>query len=351
MAEGFARHISGSSSSTDASKATGNPSIPFLDPGRTAVNLEVQSAGIESHGLNPMAVQVMAEAGVDISSHVSRVIQPDMLQQIDLVVTVCGHADEHCPVLPSGVRRMHWPLPDPGKSAESGIEQIRVFRASRDDIRDRVTLLVRQLQAGDIHKPETFGKDDVRVHQRESAYRGFFELQKLRLQHRLFAGGWSVDLVRELFVRGAAVAVLPYDPVRQEIALVEQFRIGALDDVEGPWLYELVAGIVAEGEEPAAVARQECSEEMGKVPYYLRHLFEYLVSPGGTNEKIHLYLGLTDLGDTGGLHGLKSEGEDIRVSRLSIADAAIALKAGRINNAATIMALQWLLLNKEQMAT
>jgi len=159
MAEGFARHISGNSSATASRRDPANPPLSNSIPGedRTTIRLEIQSAGIESHGLNPMAVQVMAEVGVDISRHTSRLLQPVMLQQIDLVVTVCGHADENCPVLPASVRRMHWPLSDPAESAERRVDQIRAFRASRDEIRDRVTLLVAQLQSGLPGKPDSFG--------------------------------------------------------------------------------------------------------------------------------------------------------------------------------------------------
>ena len=102
----------------------------------------IQSAGIKAHGLNPRAVQVMLEAGVDISAQTSKVISARDFDGLDLVVTVCGHADEHCPVVPARVKRIHWPLPDPA-GAEGLVADIEtVFRASRDDIRDRVQALL-----------------------------------------------------------------------------------------------------------------------------------------------------------------------------------------------------------------
>jgi arsenate reductase len=120
MAEGWARHLGG-----DA--------------------ITVQSAGIEAHGKNPRAISVMQEAGVDISQQESTRVTPAMLEQADLVVSVCGHADENCPVLPPGTRKLHWPLNDPAK-AEGTEEQImQVFRASRDDIRRRVQSLLDDL--------------------------------------------------------------------------------------------------------------------------------------------------------------------------------------------------------------
>lgn len=105
-------------------------------------SLNVQSAGIESHGQNPIAIEVMREAGVDISTQQSTRLTSDMLASADLVVTVCGHADEHCPVLPAAVRKEHWPLQDPAGATGSETEVKDVYRASRDDIRRRVTDLI-----------------------------------------------------------------------------------------------------------------------------------------------------------------------------------------------------------------
>ena len=109
--------------------------------------LHVESAGIESHGKNPRAIAIMQEAGVDISGQESTRLTDEMLQQADLVVTVCGHADEHCPVLPDGTRKIHWPLDDPAKAEGTEAEIMKVFRASRDDIRQRVIELLNKLKS------------------------------------------------------------------------------------------------------------------------------------------------------------------------------------------------------------
>ena len=106
----------------------------------------INSAGIESHGKNPRAIAVMAESGVDISAQESTRVTDDMLEQADLVITVCGHADEHCPVLPAGTRKIHWPLEDPAKAQGSEDEIMQVFRASRDDIHRRVDELLGELK-------------------------------------------------------------------------------------------------------------------------------------------------------------------------------------------------------------
>ncbi len=108
-------------------------------------NIRAYSAGIEAHGLNPRAVAVMQEAGVDISGQESTRLNEDMLEQMDYVVTVCGHADERCPVLPPGVRKEHWPLADPAKTEGHEENIMQVFRHSRDDIRRRVQALIERL--------------------------------------------------------------------------------------------------------------------------------------------------------------------------------------------------------------
>ena len=106
---------------------------------------EIQSAGIESHGKNPRAIAVMQQAGVDISNQQSTRVTDDMLKQANLVVTVCGHANEHCPALPADTRKEHWPLEDPAKAQGTEAEIMNQFRASRDDIEARVKELLQRL--------------------------------------------------------------------------------------------------------------------------------------------------------------------------------------------------------------
>ena len=120
MAEGWARHLGG-----DA--------------------FRIQSAGIEAHGKNPRAIRVMQEVGIDISQQESTRVTDAMLEQADLVVTVCGHADEHCPVLPPDTRKEHWPLSDPAKAQGTEEQVMQVFRASRNEIRQRVQSLLDSL--------------------------------------------------------------------------------------------------------------------------------------------------------------------------------------------------------------
>ena len=107
----------------------------------------IESAGIEAHGKNPRAIAIMAEAGVDISGQESTRVTDDMLDSADVVITVCGHADEHCPALPAGTRKIHWPLEDPAKAQGTEEEIMKVFHDSREDIRRRVLILMGDLEA------------------------------------------------------------------------------------------------------------------------------------------------------------------------------------------------------------
>ena len=188
----------------------------------------------------------------------------------------------------------------------------------------------------------------VDILEKTACYQGFFRLDRYRLRHRLFSGVWSRALVREVFERGHAAAVLPYDPMRDQVVLVEQFRIGALEAPGGPWLLEIVAGIIEPGETPEEVVRREAVEESGCTIQEVIPIYEYLVSPGGTSERITLFCGKVDAARAGGTHGATDEDEDIRVVVMS-ADAAFAqMQAGKINAAAPIIALQWLWLNRDQ---
>lgn len=178
-------------------------------------------------------------------------------------------------------------------------------------------------------------------------YDGFFRMEKYRLRHELFRGGWSPDITRECLERGHAVAVLLYDPDHDQVVLLEQFRVGALEFPGGPWLLEIVAGIMDDPTETAEeVARRETVEEAGCELLDLIPICHYLVSPGGASESIRLFCGRVDASGISGLSGLAEEHEDIRLHVVPRAEALDLLKAGRINSAAPIIALQWLELNR-----
>ncbi|RCU51752.1 ADP-ribose diphosphatase [Corallincola holothuriorum] len=193
--------------------------------------------------------------------------------------------------------------------------------------------------------PDRFTDKDVELLAKQTLYAGFFSMVKYRLRHKLFAGGWSEEMDREVFERGHAVVVLPYDPESDSVVIQEQFRVGACATTSHPWLYELVAGIIEPGESAEEVAHREAAEEAGLTLGRVEHLFSYLVSPGGTTERIELYVGEVDSRGIGGLHGLANEHEDIRVQVLPRSQVLAMLADGQVENAATIIALQWLQLH------
>ncbi|MGE8395410.1 NUDIX domain-containing protein [Pseudomonas sp. BIGb0427] len=188
----------------------------------------------------------------------------------------------------------------------------------------------------------------VEIVDRATCYKGFYRLDKVRLRHELFAGGMGREISRELFVRHDAVCVLPYDAQRDEVVLIEQFRVGAIGKVDNPWLIELVAGLIDKDEQPEEVAHREAEEEAGLAFSALWPMTRYFPSPGGSDEFVHLYLGHCSSERAGGLHGLEEEGEDIRVKVWAFEDALQAVRDGKIANAATIIALQWLALNRAE---
>lgn len=193
-----------------------------------------------------------------------------------------------------------------------------------------------------------FSASDVEVVQQERSFNGFFAIDTVTLKYKRFEQGWTEEFTRELFERGEAVCVLLYDPDRDCVVLAEQFRIGALNDERSPWLLELVAGMVEPGESYVEVAERETQEEAGCDFYQLIPICNYWVSPGGTSERVQLYCGLIDSAGVGGIHGLAQENEDIRLHTLNFDQAYGAIETGVINNAATIMALQWLKIHHGQ---
>lgn len=181
------------------------------------------------------------------------------------------------------------------------------------------------------------------IESEQPLYRGFYHMDQLTVAHQRFQGG-MMTIKRELLDRHDAVCVLPVDLARKRIVLIEQFRIGALREAN-PWLLELVAGLIDKDEQPEAVARREAREEADIELGRMRRITRYLPSAGGTNERIHLYIAEVDSTSAQGIHGLDDEGEDILVHTVSFDEAFAMVNEGTINNAAAIIALQWLQLN------
>ncbi|EHG7610606.1 TPA: ADP-ribose diphosphatase [Citrobacter sedlakii] len=199
------------------------------------------------------------------------------------------------------------------------------------------------------NSPVTFTKNDVEIIARETLYRGFFSLDLYRFRHRLFNGEMSQEVRREIFERGHAAVLLPFDPERDEVVLVEQVRIAANDTSDTPWLLELVAGMIEDGETVDDVARREAMEEAGIVVKRTKPVLSYLASPGGTSERSSIMVGEVDATTANGIHGLADENEDIRVHVVSREQAYQWVEEGKIDNAASVIALQWLQLHYKEL--
>ena len=188
-----------------------------------------------------------------------------------------------------------------------------------------------------------FAASDAEIVKTETAFQGYFRVDRLSIRHATFAGD-SIEICREVFRRGNAVCVLLYDPDADKVVMVEQFRVGALA-AESPWMLEVVAGIVEPGETAVDVARREAVEEAGLTLDQVQPIIRYLPSGGGCDEWIDLMYAEVDSSSAEGLHGLADEGEDIKVHVLSAQEAFDLVVSGAINSSPAIIGLQWLELN------
>ena len=183
----------------------------------------------------------------------------------------------------------------------------------------------------------------------ETGYDGFLKLNRYRLKHALFAGGESRALVRERVESYRAASALLFDPDRDQVVLIEQFRIGAMDHPDGAWVLEVIGGVIDENESPEEVAFREAVEEAGCRIRELVPICDFMVAPGTSTEHIHLFCGRVDASEAAGIHGVDEEGEDIRVEVLDAERAIDELYGGRINSTSSIIAMQWLALNRERL--
>jgi len=196
-----------------------------------------------------------------------------------------------------------------------------------------------------------FAAKDVEILGDEIHYNGFYQLRSLTLRHRLFKGGWSEAINRELFSRHDAVGVLLVDTTLNKVLLIEQLRIGVIgsavaeQQATSPWLLELVAGLIDSDEEPEEIAHREALEEAGIAIEQLEKIGSYYSSPGASNEYFYLFAGKVDLSEAGGVFGLQREGEDILVHLFDLEALWQLVAQGKIINAHTLIALQWLQLN------
>jgi ADP-ribose pyrophosphatase len=176
---------------------------------------------------------------------------------------------------------------------------------------------------------------------RETLFQGYFRVDRYQVRHERHAGGLSGSFTREIFERGSASAVLPFDPLQDKVVLIEQFRAGPMARGDDPWLFELVAGIIEAGESSESTARREAEEEAGCTIAELQPIASYYPSPGCMTEHATLFIGRVTVPQDGLIMGVDAEHEDIKVHVLDAHQAISMLMAGKFRDSATIIAMQW----------
>ncbi|MDN5416098.1 MAG: NUDIX domain-containing protein [Acinetobacter sp.] len=194
-----------------------------------------------------------------------------------------------------------------------------------------------------IIQQATYTHNDVEIQSREYAFKGFVQVEKVSLRHRLFnQTEYTSAIQRELIRRNEAAGVLIYNDQQQKFALIEQFRVGAIDDEISPWQLEIIAGVLDGDESPESCIRRESIEESGCELNQIKHLFSFYPSAGACDEIFHLYVAQAALPAEGGVFGMPDEGENIQLHIIDYSDLSLLLKSNRLKNAPVIMALQWL---------
>jgi ADP-ribose diphosphatase len=196
-----------------------------------------------------------------------------------------------------------------------------------------------------------FTKKDYETLTNDRIYSGYCSLNKLKFRFRLFEGGWSPTVQRECILRDPAAAVLLYEITEDKVVLIEQIRVGAIENstLDSPWLLEIVAGVKDQGETFEESARRETEEEAGMAVESLLPICSYLPSPGISNELTQVFCGLVKGPLFSGISGIHHEGENIKVQVLTSEQAFSLLKQGKIISASAIIALQWLEINRERL--
>lgn len=194
-----------------------------------------------------------------------------------------------------------------------------------------------------IIQQATYTHHDVEIQSRELVFRGFVQVEKVSLRHRLFQQtGYTPLIQRELIRRKEAAGVLIYDDLQQKFALIEQFRVGAMDDSVSPWQLEIIAGVLDGDESPESCIRRESLEESGCELNEIELIFSFYPSAGACDEVFHLYVAQATLPKEGGIFGMPDEGENIKLHIIDYAQLKNLLNGQRLRNAPVIMALQWL---------
>lgn len=193
-------------------------------------------------------------------------------------------------------------------------------------------------------------RNDAELLQEEPLHEGFFRMVRLHLRHRLFAGGWTAPLDREVVLHGTVAAIVPYDPIRDSVVLIEQFRNGkfAAGDPQ-PWSVSIAAGMIEAGENAEEMARRETLEETGCTIGRLEQALTFYSSPGGSAQHVTLFCGEVSAAGAAGLHGVAAEGEDIRAFEVSFEESQRLLDSDELDNAISIVGLQWLSRHRDRL--
>ena len=179
---------------------------------------------------------------------------------------------------------------------------------------------------------------------KKNLYSGFFSLNKYEFTHEKHGGTWTDKVEREIFSGAHVSSLLPYDPLKKEIVLLQQFRAGVLSRYDDDYLYEIVAGIIDKDENPEETAKRECLEETGCEVKKILPIQSYFPAPGSSESYYHLFLGEINSFDGERIMGLESENENILVRSFKIEQVSKMLKDKKIINGLTLIALQWFFL-------
>ena len=175
-------------------------------------------------------------------------------------------------------------------------------------------------------------------------YSGFYSLNKYEFIHQKHDGEWTDKIQREVFSGAHVSTLLPYDPIKKEIVLIQQFRAGVISRYDDDYLYEIVAGIIEEGENAEETAKRECLEETGCEVKKITPIQGYFPAPGSSESYYELFLGEIISFDGVRIKGLESENENILVKSFKINEVKEMLKNNQITNGLTLIALQWFFL-------
>src|SRR5204863_9501618 len=199
-----------------------------------------------------------------------------------------------------------------------------------------------------LRRSRVMSQETAALVRQEVAFEGYFKVVRYFFRHTLHKGGMSGIISREVFERGQAGAALLYDPQRDEVVLIRQFRAGAYVPGHHPWTWEAAAGIIEDKETAEQMIRREVVEEAGLTVGELLPIQSVMLTPGACSESCQIFLGRIDTSKAGGVFGLAAEGEDILVKVMPFAEAYALVERNEIDNAVGVIALQWLALHRDE---